>query len=670
MTKKILIANRGEIACRIIRSVQAAGYQAVAIYSDADQHALFTKLADQSFPLQGNTATETYLNIEKVIAAALSAQCDAVHPGYGFLSENAEFAKACLKNNIKFIGPSVHAIEVMGNKGAAKRLMIEAGVPCIPGYQGGYQGSAQDFEALKKEAEKIGYPLMIKAAAGGGGRGIRLAADEQQLKTEIASARKEALSAFGSDEVILEKALIGARHIEIQVFADQYGNVIHLGERDCSVQRRHQKVIEEAPSPFMTEKLREAMGAAAVNAAKAVNYEGAGTVEFLVDDARNFYFLEMNTRLQVEHPVTEMITGLDLVNWQLQIAEGKALPMQQQDLQLHGHAIEVRLYAEDAAAGFIPQTGCLQQFLPATGEGVRIDHGFESGALVSAYYDAMLAKIICWGENREQARSRLLRAISETKITGLKTNKNFLVNLLCEASFVAGSAHTNLIDDSLLQRLGKDYQPSDIALACLLIHQHHAHSYGELANWSNSEDIKHCELLQAGNNTASVFRVYAVKNKVSHAFIVTFFNDEHIEIRFDFSDVKIEHSCFYYRLGGINRKVWFSLNDNVLSMDLGERTVNVRRLTYQAALAKDAQGSGKILASTEGLVIDVLVKAGDAVKKGDVLVIVEAMKMEHRHVADVDGVVNSVQTSAGQQIKARTLLVEISAEENNNEVEL
>jgi len=660
VTKKILIANRGEIACRIIRSVKAAGYQAVAIYSDADKNALFTKLADQSIALHGNTATETYLNIEKVIAAAREARCDAVHPGYGFLSENPVFAKACLENNIKFIGPSVHAIEVMGSKAASKILMLEAGVPCIPGYQ----GSAQNFEVLKKEVKKIGYPLMIKASAGGGGRGIRMVADEQQLERELASARKEALSAFGNDEVILEKALLGARHIEIQVFADQQGNVIHLAERDCSVQRRHQKVIEEAPSPFMTKKLREQMGEAAVNAAKAVNYEGAGTVEFLVDDKRNFYFLEMNTRLQVEHPVTEMITGLDLVDWQLQIAEGKPLPLKQKDITLNGHAIEVRLYAEDAAAGFMPQTGCLHQFTPASGAGVRIDHGFASGAVVSPYYDSMLAKVICWGENREQARSRLLRAIRETKITGLKTNKNFLISLLNEEDFIKGAARTNMIDEVLLKRLQQDFQPSDIAIACLLIQQFDVESrYGELANWSNSESFLRQELLQLGNNAEDSYRVSCVLNKASGEYTVSFTDKSKETVNYNFSEPKICGEQLFYKQKGLGHSLTFSFEDNVLSMDLGARTLNVRRLTYKPALAKDAQGSGKILASTEGLVIDVLVKAGDKVKKGEVLVIVEAMKMEHRHVADVNGVVKSVLISTGQQIKTRSLLIEIDAQE-------
>jgi len=479
--KKILIANRGEIACRIIDSVQAAGYDAIAVCSDADAQSLFVSLADASVNIGGQTPVESYLDIEKIIGAAKSVEADAIHPGYGFLSENAEFAQACADNNIKFIGPSPNAIKKMGNKASAKNLMIDAGVPCVPGYQ----GVAQDNPQLVMEAEKIGVPIMVKAAAGGGGRGMRLVHDLADLEAALDSARSESLSAFGSDALILEKAIVDSRHIEIQIAGDSQGKVIHLGERDCSAQRRHQKVIEECPSPFVNEELRQKIGQAAVNAAMAVQYEGVGTVEFLVDAQQNFYFLEMNTRLQVEHPVTELVTGIDLVDWQLRIASGEPLPCLQEEINLDGHAIEVRIYAEDPLNDFMPQTGKIQYFEPYENEGVRIDHGLHSGCHITPYYDAMLAKLICWGRNREEARRRLIKALTQTRILGLTTNKGFLIDLLEEEAFIRGDTTTAFISEQLLEKLrGRDNQ-EQIAVAGALLAQNSSHQGG----WSNAEPM-------------------------------------------------------------------------------------------------------------------------------------------------------------------------------------
>src|SRR5471030_118491 len=407
--RKILIANRGEIACRIQRTAQALGYRTVAVFSDADADALHVRMADEAVNIGPPPVHQSYLNIPAIIDAARRTGADAIHPGYGFLSENAGFALACQQASITFIGPSPEAIELMGSKRLSKLAMIDAGVPCIKGYQ----GAKQDDATLSREAERIGYPLMIKASAGGGGRGMRLVHDAGDLLEQLRTARSEALHGFGSDELILEQALIDPRHVEVQVFGDQHGNLIYLGEHDCSIQRRHQKVIEEAPCPVMTVELRQAMGEAALKAGRAVNYVGAGTVEFLLDARGQFYFLEMNTRLQVEHPVTELITGLDLVAWQLNVAAGLPLPLRQEQVEFKGHAIEVRLYAEDPTRDFLPQTGRVLGWEPAPMADVRIDHGLLEGDSISPFYDPLLGKLIAHGATREEARRKLLRRSEE-----------------------------------------------------------------------------------------------------------------------------------------------------------------------------------------------------------------------------------------------------------------
>ena len=649
MITKVLIANRGEIACRIINSVQAAGYDAVSVYSDADAEALFVALADETVRLGGNTSAESYLDMDKIISAAKASGADAIHPGYGFLAENADFSALCKENNIKFIGPSSSAIKIMGNKSEAKRLMLSSDVPCIPGYQ----GDAQDNASLQKEADAIGYPIMVKAAAGGGGRGIRLVESADLLESALNAARAEALNAFGSDELILEKTVVDSRHIEIQVAADQHGNVIHIFERDCSVQRRHQKVIEEAPSPFMTESLREAMGVAAVNAAKAIDYEGVGTVEFLVDADRNFYFLEMNTRLQVEHPVTEMITGLDIVDLQLQIADGRPIPIQQDNLEINGHAIEVRLYAEDPANDFMAQTGRLRVFDPSVDEGIRIDHGIYSGVSISPYYDAMIAKLIAWGKDREEARRRLIRALKQTTVLGLTTNKTFLIRLLSEVQFINGQATTAFINDDVLTRANPPASSTDLAIAAVLLNQ----SGNDLNGWSNCEPSLCTETLSTGNDSN---QVKILQTDTGYEITI---EEDVIQI----NDVACDEDQLIYTIDNVTRTAAFSINEENISLDLGDRVLNLTRTTYLPAASKDAAGSGIIKATTEGLVVDVLVNPNDMVNKGDTLVIVEAMKMEHRFKADGDGEVVSVNVSKGQQIKNRQLLVELSLAEDENE---
>jgi len=463
---KILVANRGEIAWRVMRTAKAMGYRTVAVYSDADKDAPHVAFADEAVRIGPPPVGESYLSIERILEAAKASGADALHPGYGFLSENEAFAAACGKAGLTFIGPPPAAIAAMGNKAAAKRRMIEAGVPCVPGYQ----GADQNDDHLATAARKIGLPVMVKAAAGGGGRGMRLVERDGDLLEAIRTARAEAESAFGSGELILEKAVVDARHVEIQVFADNHGNVIHLGERDCSVQRRHQKVIEEAPSPAVDAGLRSRMGAAAVAAAEAIGYRGAGTVEFLLGGDGAFYFLEMNTRLQVEHPVTEAITGLDLVDWQLRVARGERLPLTQEQVTLAGHAIEVRLYAEDPAANFTPQTGQIDVWSPAEETGLRIDHGILTGAQITPFYDPLLAKVIAYGEDREESRRRLIRGLVNSSALGIATNKEFLIQILEEQEFIDGEATTAFIARHFgADRAAEQADPAVVALAAVLL---------------------------------------------------------------------------------------------------------------------------------------------------------------------------------------------------------
>ena len=647
--KTILVANRGEIACRVIQAAKDEGYQTVAVYSQADADSPFVDMADRAVALDGNAASETYLDIGLIIEAARSSGADAIHPGYGFLSENAEFASACAEAKITFIGPSPSAIDIMGNKGTAKRLMIEAGVPCIPGFEA---PNASDDELLVAAVD-VGFPLMVKAAAGGGGRGMRLVETIEGLASAISSARLESLNAFSSEEVILERAFVGARHIEIQIAADQHGNVVHLAERDCSVQRRHQKVIEEAPSTCLTEALRSSMGEAAILAAKAVSYVGVGTVEFLLDEDGQFYFLEMNTRLQVEHPVTECVTGIDLVSLQFLIAEGGMLPLSQEELTLKGHAIEVRIYAEDPSQSFRPQTGAVLMYEAPRGNGIRVDSGIREGSEISPYYDAMIAKLIAWGDTRDVARRRLVSALRGTTLLGLTTNKAFLLQLLEHPDFVSGSATTAMIDDAVLDRAAQFAVPTidELSLAAVTLHAGH----GQLANWSNAEPMLRREVFEHAGER-SVVQLLSTPS----GFGVTV-GDESRRIA-----VKaVANGRLEYILEGVSSTLAYALVDDQLSIDFGSKTLLLTRATYEPPVGADAAGSGEIMASTEGKVTALLVEEGDLVVKDQPLVIVEAMKMEHRHLADGNGRVVRAHVAVDQQVKNRQLLmtVELDREE-------
>lgn len=459
MFNKILIANRGEIAIRIMRACRELGIRTVAVYSEADKDSLHVQFADESILLGEAAAKESYLNVDKLVRAALDTQADAVHPGYGFLSENASFAAAVESANLTFIGPSADSIRAMGDKAESKILMKQAGVPTVPGYEG-----LETYEDFKKAADEIGYPVLVKAAAGGGGKGMRVVNEGSELKEAIELAKREALNAFGDERLLVEKYLANAHHIEIQVFGDQHGNLVHLFERECSVQRRHQKIIEESPSPLLTPEIRARMGEAAVRAAKTVNYFNAGTVEFIFDPKTSqYYFLEMNTRLQVEHPVTELVTGLDLVRWQIRIAAGEKFPFQQEDIHQHGHAIECRVYAEDPANGFLPSTGKLLQFIQPYGPGIRVDSGFTLGSDVTHFYDPLLAKLIVHAENREAAIQRMQTALHDFVVHGVVTNIDFMRAVLATDDFKQGNVSTRWVETNF-----NDWSPAKPDLHALI----------------------------------------------------------------------------------------------------------------------------------------------------------------------------------------------------------
>lgn len=640
---KVLVANRGEIAVRVMQTAKAMGYQTVAVYSDADRNARHVQEADEAVYIGASKVSESYLSITKIIEACKKTGADAVHPGYGFLSENTDFAQACIDNQITFIGPTASAIELMGSKRLSKIAMIEAGVPCVPGYE----GDRQDLEYLATQAEQIGFPIMVKASAGGGGRGMRLVQQSSELVEALQTARSEAENAFGSGELILEKAVIAPRHVEIQVFGDTHGNYVYLFERDCSIQRRHQKVVEEAPCPVMTPELRQQVGEAAVAAAKACAYVGAGTVEFLLDASGEFYFLEMNTRLQVEHPVTELITGLDLVEWQLRVANGEYLPLQQHELSINGHAIEVRLYAEDPRQDFLPQTGQVLRWKPATLPNVRIDHGMLATDEVSPFYDPMVAKVIAYSKTREDAIRLLARAVDDCVLLGVNSNKQFLVNLLRHPIVVAGDTNTAFIqqhfqdDDSFHSQV---LSLETLAIAAALFSQ----SKGTTA-WQTGLGVPLPLKLKYDDQ-----QIQLQLSSVNNTFTVQLCDQtvciEVIE--------KTDEQLTYF-VDGIRRRVQYVLDGDQLYIDRDNGNVAIRNVTYAAPETAEVAGDGKIRAPMDGAVINILVNKGDQVVKGQTLLVLEAMKIQQQIRSDVDGVVEDILGQQGQQVKKRQMLFSI-----------
>ncbi len=655
--KTILIANRGEIAVRLLQTIQHMGFRGVAVYSDADVDALHVRLADGACRIGPAPARESYLKIEAILDAAKNLNADAIHPGYGFLAENAEFAQAVMDAGLIWIGPPPAAMRSMGNKAGAKRLLADRGVPMLPGYQ----GKEQDHATLLKEAARIGMPLMIKAAAGGGGRGMRLVTDACEIESSLARARSEAEQAFGSGELILERALIAPRHIEIQVFADTQGNVIHLGERDCSVQRRHQKIIEETPSPAMTPELREQMGKAGVEAARACGYVGAGTVEFLLDADGNFWFMEMNTRLQVEHPVTEAITGLDLVEWQLRVAMGESLPFTQEqvDEQLAqgGHAIEVRLCAEDPAHDFLPQAGLVAIWREP--QEIRVEHALEDGQVISPYYDSMVGKLISHSSTREEARRKLVQQLNECVLLGIPTNQDFLIECLNHPEFISGKANTGFIGEFFsadkLKTLPSDFTQRSLAAGLLLASrmQNVRQNFpDELRGWNSNSSLEypiefdldgmpHTLTAQAdgaggwqlrdGKQTASI----KIKSSSPHA----------LELK-----VQDETYCLAY-----------ANQDNRLYFRAAGRNHVLTDLANQPAQKKNAGTSDGILrAPMNGRVTLLKARPGESVIAGQTLIVLEAMKMEHTLTSPYNGILKATYTTEGEQVAPGKMLMEVT----------
>ncbi len=666
MFDKILIANRGEIACRVIRTARRLGLRSVAVYSDADASARHVLEADEARRLGPAPARESYLDGAGIIAAALASGARAIHPGYGFLAENAAFADACAAAGLVFIGPSPAAIRAMGSKSAAKELLSGAGVPLVPGYH----GADQSPEHLQREADAIGYPLLIKASAGGGGKGMRVVEHPGEFSAALAGAQREAAAAFGDARMLLEKYLLRPRHVEIQVFADSQGQTLHLFERDCSIQRRHQKVLEEAPAPGLDGGLRERMGSAAVAAARAIGYVGAGTVEFLLAEDGAFYFMEMNTRLQVEHPVTELITGIDLVEWQLRVAAGEPLPCRQEDLAISGHAIEVRIYAEDPARDFLPATGSLSHLrLPAEGPHVRIDSGVRQGDEVSVYYDPMLAKLIVWDQDRPAALRRLQTALAACEIAGVTTNIGFLATLAAHPAFAAGEVDTGFIarhHDDLFpgERPASDRTLALAALFVLLRRAAEARATAAASNdpwspwhrsdgWRMNADNHHSLTFFDGAREVSITAHYR-----SDGFL--------FELPGGVLTAKGEleaDGSLCVELGGHRCRATVLRRGTELSVLADGRGQVLRLFDAGEQLGEPAGGGGRLTAPMPGKVIAIMVEVGTRVERGTPLLILEAMKMEHTLKAPAAGVVTAIPYPVGEMVSEGAELLTVEVEE-------
>jgi 3-methylcrotonyl-CoA carboxylase alpha subunit len=641
MIRSLLIANRGEIACRVIRTARAMGVRTVAVYSDADAKALHVRQADEAVHIGPSPAAESYLRGDKIIEAALATGAEAIHPGYGFLSENADFARAVIAAGLVWVGPSPASIEAMGLKGAAKKLMRAAGVPVTPGYD----GEDQSPKTLQKEADSIGYPVLIKAVAGGGGKGMRKVDQPQDFLAALESCKREAKSSFANDEVLLEKWIISPRHIEVQVFGDTHGNVVHLFERDCSLQRRHQKVIEEAPAPGMDEATREAICAAAVRAAKAVDYVGAGTIEFIADASEGLradrvFFMEMNTRLQVEHPVTEEITGVDLVEWQLRVASGEPLPLKQEELSINGHAIEARLYAEDPAKGFLPSIGRLDRFqIP---QFVRVETGISEGDTVTQFYDPMVAKVISRAECRDEAIDQLIAACRGAQIWPVKTNAAFLAKALSLEPFKSGAIDTSFIEQNVEVLTGESgASPYDAAAGALLflsdsnepVSWQPFHSAAGMRTWIADSSAKWNPLFGFRLNSEPEHKVRLSVDGTA--------------MTIDLDEVGLVESRLPYDYDGSD--VWIEGDWTA------HKISNVESTLASSVSAHD----GDILAPMPGKVIAVDVTEGQTVEAGQRLIVLEAMKMEHALTAPFAGTVAELAAHEGQQVQVEALLARV-----------
>ncbi|MCC6160029.1 MAG: acetyl-CoA carboxylase biotin carboxylase subunit [Deltaproteobacteria bacterium] len=667
MFDAVLIANRGEIACRIIRTCRRLGVRTVAVYSSADAHAAFVEQADDAFAIGGPEPRDSYLRIDRLVDAARRAGAQAIHPGFGFLAENAEFAEACVAAGFAFVGPDVPAIRAMASKSEARALMERAGVPVVPGWH----GDATEGGELAGHAEAVGYPLMIKATAGGGGKGMRIVHRAEDFAAALDSARREAASAFGDDRVLLERYITEGRHVEIQVFGDRHGNVVHLFERDCSVQRRHQKVIEESPAPGLAPELRAKLASAAVAAARAVDYVGAGTVEFMLDAGGDFYFLEMNTRLQVEHPVTEMVTGYDLVEWQLRVAAGEPLPVAQAQIAQRGHAIEVRVYAEDPRNEFLPSIGELRHCrLPAQNAHVRVDTGVREGDRVDVYYDPMIAKLIVWDADRRSALRRLRRALADYRIAGVTTNLTFLSALAAHPAFREGRVHTAFIDAHRDELLPTTQPASNIvlALASLFVLLRREQAAAEAAaqsgdpwspwhlttGWRLNEHYEHTLRFWDWGREVAVMIRFVESGFVAH------FGEESLAISGEFD----ASGDLLADLGGARMSATVVQNGHEITVITASSTHRLLLSDLLDVEVDSERGGERIVSPMPGRVQKVFVRAGDAVERGDALIVVEAMKMEHTVRSNASGVVREVFFAEGDQVHEDAVLVDLVAEAN------
>ena len=699
MFKRLLIANRGEIACRVIRTARRLGIRCVAVFSDADEGALHVAMADEAFRIGPAPARESYLDIEAILRAAERAHADAIHPGYGFLSENAEFAEACAARGIVFVGPPAEAIRAMGSKREAKRLMAEAGVPLVPGYH----GADQSPERLRREAEAIGWPVLLKASAGGGGRGMRAVERAEDFDAALAGAKREAGAAFGDDAMLIERYVAEPRHVEVQVFADRNGNFVHLFERDCSAQRRHQKVIEEAPAPGVEGELRAAMCEAAVAAARAIGYEGAGTVEFLLDPGGEFWFMEMNTRLQVEHPVTELVTGTDLVEWQLRVASGEPLPLAQKEIAIRGHSIEARLYAEDPARGFLPSTGDLVHLrLPGSeatsgaetgvdrlspgADGIRVDTGVRAGDTVSMYYDPMIAKVIAWGPDRDAAADRLSAALAATEVVGLIANHGFLRSLVDHPRFRAADFHTRLIEERLDELAPADAgvaADEDLAIAAWAVASHDDAAATEESGgaavpgerddrgdpWSPWNRHDHWRMNGAGERIVRLRPGGADGDLVEiavggggggtagpPAYQVRLPSGRETSVRGEPGTGR----RWEVHVDGTRQAVTVVAQGGHLTLFRAGRRLSFARHD-PGAVSGGIEMAGGLTAPMPGRIVSVLVEPGDSVREGQAVLVLEAMKMEHTLVAPADGTVEEVRFAPGDLVDEATELVVLAA---------
>jgi 3-methylcrotonyl-CoA carboxylase alpha subunit len=664
MFDAVLIANRGEIACRVIRTLKRLGIRAIAVYSDADRDALHVAQADQAIRIGPAPASESYLRADTILDAARRAGVQAIHPGYGFLAENAGFARACRDAGLIFVGPSPEAIETMGAKDRAKAVAAAADVPLVPGHHDGVQDDARLLEA----AQTLGFPVLLKAVAGGGGKGMRVVTRPDDFGAALEGTRREAQAAFGDDRMLLERYLEAPRHIEVQVFGDRHGQVVHLFERDCSVQRRHQKVLEEAPAPRISAQQRAALGATAVRLARAIDYTGAGTIEFLMDQSGAFYFMEMNTRLQVEHPVTEMITGLDLVEWQLRVAAGERLPLSQKEIALAGHAIEARLYAEDPERGFLPSTGPLVHLrLPQAGEALRVETGVRAGDRISPYYDPMLAKIIVWGPDRAAALRRLRGALFDTEVVGLSTNLEFLMRVVDHDAFAAGAVATAFVDDHAAELLApappSDNEALAIAALWLLCRQRREATAGAAASadpHSPWHRVDGWRLNDIGHQTLRLRTAGEVVEIDAHAesagWRLGINGRELMGVAELAADGRLE-----VELEGVRCRAGVAAFGEQLHLFMPRGRYQVQRVDPLAIAAAEDEVGDVLTAPMPGKIVRQLIAPGDRVGRGAPLLVLEAMKMEHTIVAPGDGRIAALRYAEGDQVDEGAVLLDFEA---------